>query len=241
MNKTVIKVENLCLTYKFMNSFKLKDNKKKSFKYKESNALKNVSFEIKQGEIIGICGTNGSGKSTLLKCLAGIFSPDSGSVNLYDNTISLLSIGVGFQKKLSGYENIFIVGLLLGFSKKNIEEKLDEIIEFSTLKESIYDPVSTYSSGMYSKLAFSITSILETNIILVDEVLSVGDAKFKTKSYSKMQELINNENRTVVIVSHSHKSLRELCTKVLWLETGEIKAFGDSNLIMDEYEAYLNN
>lgn len=238
-NKTIT-VKDLDLTYKFINSFKLKSNKKKSLKVKKHKALEGVSFDIYKGEIIGICGTNGSGKSTLLRCLAGIFSPDCGQINLYGNSISLLSIGVGFQKKLTGYENIFISGFLLGFSKIQIEEKLNDIIEFSTLKEAIYDPVSTYSSGMYSKLAFSITAILETDIMLIDEVLSVGDAKFKEKSFNKMKELIENKDRTVVIVSHSHKTLRDLCDKVLWLEKGKIRDFDKSDKIIDMYETYLD-
>ncbi|MFI3260802.1 MAG: ABC transporter ATP-binding protein [bacterium] len=236
-----IKVENLEINYKFIQSFSFKKEGLKKTKTKVVNALKGVSFEINKGEIIGICGTNGSGKSTLLKAIAGIFSPDKGSIDLYGNSISLLSIGVGFQKKLSGYENIYISGLLLGFTKEEITNKMEEIIEFSTLKEHIHNPVSTYSSGMYSKLAFSITAILETDIMLIDEVFSVGDARFKKKSYAKMKELIENENRTVIIVSHSHKTLEKLCNSIIWLEKGNIKEIGPSKEIIEKYEKFLDN
>lgn len=239
MNDVTIKVDNLHIAYEFVNSFNVKKEGIKKVKRKRVEALKGVTFEASKGEIIGICGTNGSGKSTLLKAIAGIFSPDSGVIDLCGNSISLLSIGVGFQKKLSGYENIYIAGLLLGFSKDQIDEKLDEIIDFSTLRDNIYDPVSTYSSGMYSKLAFSITAIMETDIMLIDEVLSVGDKNFKEKSYKKMEDLINSSNRTVIIVSHSHKTLETLCSKLIWLHKGVIKNIGDPKQIIDEYEEFL--
>lgn len=198
-------------------------------------ALRGISFEVKKGEIMGIVGKNGSGKSTLLRAIAGIFSADSGSIELESDSVSLLSIGVGFQKKLSGRENIILSGMLLGFSEQEVRDKMDEIIEFANLGKFIDMPVKTYSSGMYSKLAFSITAVLETDIMLIDEVLSVGDAKFKKKSYKKMQELIMDENRTVVIVSHSTETLEKLCTSLLWLHEGEIKMQGDTKTVLDAY------
>lgn len=239
MGENTITVDNLHISYEFISSFNLKKDGIKKTKRKRVEALKGVSFSTEKGEIIGVCGTNGSGKSTLLKAIAGIFSPDQGTINLHDNSLSLLSIGVGFQKKLSGYENIYISGLLLGFTKKQIDDKLNDIIEFSTLGESIYDPVRTYSSGMHSKLAFSITAILETDIMLIDEVLSVGDKQFKEKSYKKMEELINNKNRTVIIVSHSHKTLENLCTKLIWLHKGKVKEIGEPKEIIKKYEKFL--
>ena len=151
----------------------------------------------------------------------------------------MLSIGVGFQKKLTGYENIFLSGMLLGFSENEIKEKIDSIIEFSELKDFIYKPVSTYSSGMYSKLAFSITAILETDIMLIDEVLSVGDVKFKEKSYNKMEELISDDSRTVVIVSHSLGTLRELCDEILWLHEGKVKEIGKPKEVIAHYEEFM--
>ena len=202
-------------------------------------ALKGISFEVKKGEIMGIVGKNGSGKSTLLRAIAGIFSADSGSIELATDSVSLLSIGVGFQKKLSGRENIILSGMLLGFSEQEVRDKMDEIIKFANLGKFIDMPVKTYSSGMYSKLAFSITAVLETDIMLIDEVLSVGDAKFKKKSYKKMQELIMDENRTVVIVSHSTETLEKLCTSLLWLHDGEIKMQGDTKTVLDAYNEFM--
>lgn len=202
-------------------------------------ALRGISFEVKKGEIMGIVGKNGSGKSTLLRAIAGIFSADSGSIELESDSVSLLSIGVGFQKKLSGRENIILSGMLLGFSEQKVRDKMDEIIEFANLGKFIDMPVKTYSSGMYSKLAFSITAVLETDIMLIDEVLSVGDAKFKKKSYKKMQELIMDENRTVVIVSHSTETLEKLCTSLLWLHEGEIKMQGDTKTVLDAYNEFM--
>lgn len=237
-----ISVKDLHVYYRDMNRFSLKKN---GIKGKGSGkifkAVKGVSFEIPKGQILGICGKNGSGKSTLLRAISGIFSPDQGSINLHGNSISLLSIGVGFQKKLTGYENIYLSGMLLGYSKEQIDEKLNEIIEFSELGDFIYRPVRSYSSGMYSKLAFSITAILETDIILIDEVLSVGDIHFKQKSYNKMKELINDSDRTVVIVSHSTKTIVDLCDKVIWLHEGLIKDEGDPATIMAKYEDFMRN
>ena len=187
-----IEVKDLKITYKCVKSLSMR---KSLFHLRKSKlevyeALRGISFEVKKGEIMGIVGKNGSGKSTLLRAIAGIFSADSGSIELESDSVSLLSIGVGFQKKLSGRENIILSGMLLGFSEQEVRDKMDEIIEFANLGKFIDMPVKTYSSGMYSKLAFSITAVLETDIMLIDEVLSVGDAKFKKKSYKKMQELI---------------------------------------------------
>ena len=239
-DEIAISVKDLHVYYRDMNRFSLKKGGLKALgKGKIFKAVKGVTFEVPKGQILGITGKNGSGKSTLLRAISGIFSPDKGSINLHGNTISLLSIGVGFQKKLTGYENIFLSGLLLGFTKEEIEAKLDEIIEFSELGDFIYKPVRSYSSGMYSKLAFSITAILETDIMLIDEVLSVGDIHFKEKSYNKMKELISNKDRTVVIVSHSTKTLVELCDKVIWLHDGVIKDQGEPEKIMAEYEEFM--
>ena len=186
-----------------------------------------------------VVGPNGSGKSTLLRAIAGIFSPDEGTIDLHGNTISLLSIGVGFQNALSGRENIYLSGMLLGFSREFIDEKLEEIIEFSELGDFIDRPVKSYSSGMYSKLAFSITAILETDIMLIDEVLSVGDAKFKKKSYAKMKELISNEDRTVLIVSHSSETIKNLCNNVLWIHDGEMKMYGTTAEVLPKYDEFM--
>ena len=236
-----IEVKDLKITYKCVKSLSMR---KSLFHLRKSKlevyeALRGISFEVKKGEIMGIVGKNGSGKSTLLRAIAGIFSADSGSIELESDPVSLLSIGVGFQKKLSGRENIILSGMLLGFSEQEVRDKMDEIIEFANLGKFIDMPVKTYSSGMYSKLAFSITAVLETDIMLIDEVLSVGDAKFKKKSYKKMQELIMDENRTVVIVSHSTETLEKLCTSLLWLHEGEIKMQGDTKTVLDAYNEFM--
>ena len=235
-----ITVKDLHIYYRDMKRFSLKKNGlKEKGSGKIFKAVKGVSFEVPEGQILGVIGKNGSGKSTMLRAISGIFAPDKGSINLHGNTISLLSIGVGFQKSLTGYENIFLSGMLLGYTKEQIEEKLDDIIEFSELGDFIYKPVRSYSSGMHSKLAFSITAILETDIMLIDEVLSVGDIHFKEKGYNKMKELISDATRTVVIVSHNSKTIRDLCNKVIWLHEGQIKKEGDPNKIMDEYEEFM--
>ena len=236
-----IEVKDLKITYKCVKSLSMR---KSLFHLRKSKlevyeALRGISFEVKKGEIMGIVGKNGSGKSTLLRAIAGIFSADSGSIELESDSVSLLSIGVGFQKKLSGRENIILSGMLLGFSEQEVRDKMDDIIEFANLGKFIDMPVKTYSSGMYSKLAFSITAVLETDIMLIDEVLSVGDAKFKKKSYKKMQELIMDENRTVVIVSHSTETLEKLCTSLLWLHEGEIKMQGDTKTVLDAYNEFM--
>lgn len=242
MKEIAITVKDVTISYKSLKKVSIKKSLT-NFKPKKLDtytAVKDISFEVEKGQILGIIGKNGSGKSTLLKALANIFSPDSGVIDLHGNTVSLLAIGVGFQPRLTGRENIYLSGLLLGFSKKQIDEKIKDIISFADLGDFIDRPVKTYSSGMHSKLAFSITAILETDIMLIDEVLSVGDAKFKKKSYNKMEELINDDKRTVLIVSHSLGTLKKLCNKVLWLHEGRIKKIGDSEEIINEYEEFMS-
>lgn len=240
--ENAIDVNNLHISYRCLKSFSIKKSllRLKKTDTEVFEAVKGVSFSVKKGEILGIVGKNGSGKSTMLKAIAGIFSPDEGVIDLHGNSVSLLSIGVGFQKKLTGRENIILSGLLLGFSEAQVHEKMDEIIEFAGLGKFIDMPVKTYSSGMYSKLAFSITAILESDIMLIDEVLSVGDAKFKKKSYNKMKQLISDENRTVVIVSHSTPQLMELCTSILWLHEGEVRMQGETRKVLEAYEEFMN-
>lgn len=242
MNEYAIEVDNLCINYKGLKAYSIKQNffKRKRNKVEVFEAVKNISFKVKKGEILGIIGKNGSGKSTMLRAIAGIFAPNSGTIDLHDHSVALLSIGVGFQKELSGRENILLSGMLLGFSEQQIQEHMEEIIEFSELGKFIDAPVRTYSSGMYSKLAFSITAILETDILLIDEVLSVGDSRFKKKSYRKMKELISDKDRTVVIVSHDMKTVADLCTQVLWINDGELVKYGDTKPILAEYEKFMS-
>lgn len=241
MKELAVEVKDLCVDYKGLKSYSIKRN---LFHLRQQNpevfhAVRHVSFSLEKGEILGIVGKNGSGKSTLLQAIAGIFSPNQGQIDLHNNTVSLLAIGVGFQRELTGRENILLSGMLLGFSQKEVKQKENEIIEFSELGAFIDAPVRTYSSGMYSKLAFSITALLETDIMLIDEVLSVGDASFKRKSLNKMKELINDDNRTVMIVSHSMETIKDLCSKVLWIHNGEIKMYGEKGKVLAHYLEFM--
>lgn len=235
-----VTVDNLHITYRGLKKTSIRASWKNfGGKVELFHALKGVSFEIEEGKILGIIGKNGAGKSTMLRAIAGIFSPDKGKIDLHGRTISLLSIGVGFNKKLTGKENIYLSGMLLGFSEEEIAAKEKEIIDFADIGDFIRKPVKTYSSGMYSKLAFAITAILETDIMLIDEVLSVGDAKFKEKSYNKMKELISDDTRTVIIVSHSLGTIKELCNEVLWLNDGEVVMKGSAEEVIPKYEEFM--
>ena len=241
MEECAITVKDLKIRYKSVQAYSIKKSllRLKGVEAKAFEAVRGVSFEVKQGEILGITGKNGSGKSTLLRALANIFSADEGSIDVHGHSVSLLAIGVGFKNELSGRENIMLSGMLLGFSEKEVLERMDDIIEFAGLGKFIDMPVRTYSSGMYSKLAFSITAILETDIMLIDEVLSVGDEKFKKKSYAKMKSLISQRNRTVVIVSHNLKTLEELCDRVMWMHEGETMKIGEPKAVLDEYREFM--
>lgn len=239
--KHAIEVKDLVISYQNLKKTSIKKTLLHLKRQKPDRfvAVKGISFYVREGEILGIIGKNGSGKSTTLNALAGIFSPDSGSIDLNGHNISLLSIGVGFIREMTGRENITLSGMLLGFTEEQVKAKEQEIIDFAEIGEFIDMPVRTYSSGMYSKLAFSITAILETDIMLIDEVLSVGDQKFKKKSYEKMKSLISNKDRTVVIVSHSIETLKQLCDTVMWMHEGQIKRIGDPDEVLDEYVAFM--
>lgn len=241
MSGHAIDVNNVSIYYRILNSTSVRGSvweKKKHNLVHE--AVKDLSFSVDRGEVLGIVGKNGSGKSTLLRSIAGIFSPNAGRIDLHGHTVSLMALGIGFVSRLSGRENIVLSGMLLGFSEKEIEKRLEEIIEFSELGEFIDRPVATYSSGMHSKLAFAITAMLETDIMLVDEVLSVGDSRFQKKSFAKMRELIMNENTTVLIVSHSMETLRELCDRVLWIHEGAMKEIGETEAVLQHYTEFMN-
>ncbi len=239
--KHAIEVKDLVISYRNLKKTSIKQILLPSKRQKADNfvAVKGISFYVREGEILGIIGKNGSGKSTTLNALAGIFSPDSGTIDLKGHSISLLSIGVGFQREMTGRENIILSGMLLGFSEEHVKSKEPEIIDFAELGDFIDMPVRTYSSGMYSKLAFSITAILETDIMLIDEVLSVGDQKFRKKSYAKMKKLISNKDRTVVIVSHNISTLKELCDTIMWMHDGEILKIGEPAEVLDEYVNFM--
>ena len=240
MEKT-IEVKNLNINYRTMEPIKLKQLFKTGKRISKEHAVRGISFDIYKGEIVGLIGQNGSGKSTTLRCLAGIISPDEGSVNLFGNSVSLLAIGVGFQKELTGRVNIMLSGLLMGFSEKEIKAKMDEIIEFSELGKYIDKPVGSYSSGMHSRLAFAITAILDTQILLIDEVLSVGDARFKKKSKKKMKELIMDKDRTVVMISHSLETMASMCDRIIWLHKGKIYMVGTPEEVLEKYNEFMTS
>lgn len=242
MERQALEVKNLCIDYKNLSNVSLHQSLFKGEMKKADviHAVKDVSFEVKEGEILGIVGRNGSGKTTMLRSIAGIFQPDSGKIDTKGNRVSLMAIGIGFNANNTGRENIVKSGLLLGCRMEYIKEKMEEIIEFSELGEFIDRPVRTYSSGMYSKLSFAVTAILDTDIMLVDEVLSVGDERFRKKSYNKMTELMQS-NRTVLIVSHATETLRQFCNRILWINDGELVEIGPTDEVLDRYNQFMDN
>lgn len=201
-------------------------------------AVKDVSFQVRRGEVFGIIGRNGSGKSTLLKLLAGIIKQDRGSFVSKSRKISLLTLGAGFQSDLSGLDNIYLNGLLLGCSKKQMDEKIEEIIAFSELENFIHKPLRVYSSGMRARLAFSSAIMLDPDILLIDEVLGVGDAAFQEKSRKMIMDKISG-GRTVILVTHSASLVKSLCERVVWLHLGEMKSYGPSREVVDEYLTFM--
>ena len=207
---------------------------KKKKKSEEFWALKDVSFHIDKGEVVGLIGSNGAGKSTLLKVVSGVMKPTEGSVTVNGVISPMIELGAGFDANLTARENIYLNGSILGYSKQFINEKFDEIVEFSELKEFLDVPVKNFSSGMTAKLAFSIATIVNPEILIVDEILSVGDIKFQEKSKNKMMEMIKG-GTTVLYVSHTLDSIKEICTKVVWLSHGEIVKIGKPKEVCDEY------
>ena len=198
-------------------------------------ALKDVSFEIEQGDAVGIIGRNGAGKSTLLKLLSKVTKPTTGSIKVKDRIASLLEVGTGFHPEMTGRENIFLNGAILGMTKKEITRKFDEIVDFSGVERYIDTPVKRYSSGMYVRLAFAVAAHLESEILIVDEVLAVGDAEFQKKCLGKMGDVSKGEGRTVLFVSHNIQSILELCNKGIFMANGQLKYQGDIHKTVNEY------
>jgi len=209
-------------------------DRKKRINKQEFWALKDVTFKVNKGDVIGLIGSNGAGKSTLLKVVSGVMKPTKGKVEVNGVISPMIELGAGFDGELTARENIFLNGAILGYSEKFLISKFDEIVEFSELKEFLDVPVKNFSSGMIAKLAFSISTVVEPEILIVDEILSVGDIRFQEKSKNKMMSMIKN-GTTVLYVSHSLQSIKEICNKVIWLENGKIKMFGDTNSICDAY------
>ena len=203
-------------------------------------ALKNISFDVNPGDVIGLIGTNGAGKSTLLKVVSGVLKPTEGSVEVNGVISPMIELGAGFDGDLTARENIFLNGAILGYSKQFLESKFEEIVEFSELREFLDVPVKNFSSGMVAKLAFSISTVVNPEILIVDEILSVGDIKFQEKSKNKMLSMING-GTTVLYVSHSLQSIKELCNKVIWLDHGKIVMMGDAIEVCDTYSNEVLN
>lgn len=204
-------------------------------KYNEFEAMKDVSFDVMPGEVVGLVGHNGAGKSTTLKVISGILKPSEGSVNVRGNIAPMLELGSGFDYDMTGRENIFLNGAILGYSEAFLKSKYDEIVEFSEIGQFIDIPLRNYSSGMIARLAFSIATVVVPEVLIVDEVLSVGDANFQQKSYNRMMELMHG-GTTVLFVSHSLPQIRSMCNRVVWLDHGQVKMFGDTQTVCDAYE-----
>ena len=245
MAETVLRVEHVGMRFNLSKERvdSLKDYILKSItrqmKFDEFWALKDINFTLEKGERIGILGTNGAGKSTLLKVIAGVFKPTEGSVVHKGKIVPLLELGAGFDKEYTGRENIYLYGAVLGYSKEFIDEKYDEIVKFSELKDFIDVPIKNYSSGMKSRLGFSIATVVSPKILILDEVLSVGDAKFRKKSEKKVLSMFDS-GVTVLFVSHSLAQVQRICNKAMILEKGKLIAYGDIDTISEQYEKMTN-
>ena len=241
--ETVISINHVSKVYKLFE--KPMDRLKESLSLTHKNyhtdhfALEDISLEVHKGECVGIIGTNGSGKSTLLKIVTGVLNPTSGNVELKGRVSAILELGAGFDPQYTGKENIYLYGAMLGYSKEFIDEKYDEIVKFSELKDFIDVPIKNYSSGMKSRLGFSIATVVSPKILILDEVLSVGDAKFRKKSEKKVLSMFDS-GVTVLFVSHSLAQVQRICNKAMILEKGKLIAYGDIDTISEQYEKMTN-
>lgn len=244
MSKTAIEVDNISMKFNLSREKvdSLKDyifkTIKREIQYNEFWALKNVSFSVEKGDRVGILGLNGAGKSTLLKVISGVFKPTEGHVDKHGKMVPLLELGAGFDPQYTGKENIYLYGAMLGYTKKFIDSKYDEIVEFSELQKFMDVPVKNYSSGMKSRLGFSIATVVEPKILILDEVLSVGDAKFRKKSEKKIMSMFDS-GVTVLFVSHSLEQVQRLCNKAMILEKGKLIAYGDIAPISEQYSKMI--
>lgn len=238
--KVMIEVDNVSMKFNLasekLDSFKeyVIKTLKKQVSYDEFWALKSVSFQVKQGEALGLIGLNGSGKSTMLKTIAGVLKPTKGRVKVNGTVAPLIELGAGFDMDLTARENVFLNGALLGYSRSKMEEHYDDIVEFSELADFMNVPVKNFSSGMVSRLAFAIATIGTPDILIVDEVLSVGDFRFQEKCERRIRNMKDN-GTTILFVSHSIQQVMSLCNKIVWLEKGNLKMFGDAEKICEEY------
>ncbi|HIV62144.1 MAG TPA: ABC transporter ATP-binding protein [Candidatus Butyricicoccus avistercoris] len=213
---------------------------KGNLKVDKFQSLNDVSFSVNKGEVFGVIGKNGAGKSTLLKVISGILKPSNGSVKVHGTIAPLLELGSGFDSDLTGYENIFLNGSILGYSKQFLEENYQKIVDFSGLGDFIYSPIRTYSSGMMMRLAFSIAAVIVPDVLIVDEILAVGDAAFQKKSKQRMKELMSG-GTTVLFVSHDLEQIRTMCDRVVWLENGKVRALGEADEICSQYKKESEN
>lgn len=213
---------------------------KGNLKVDKFQSLNDVSFSVNKGEVFGVIGKNGAGKSTLLKVISGILKPSNGSVKVHGTIAPLLELGSGFDSDLTGYENIFLNGSILGYSKQFLEENYQKIVDFSELGDFIYSPIRTYSSGMMMRLAFSIAAVIVPDVLIVDEILAVGDAAFQKKSKQRMKELMSG-GTTVLFVSHDLEQIRTMCDRVVWLENGKVRALGEADEICSQYKKESEN
>ena len=246
MKENMIEVKNVSMKFNLgiEKGFSLKQGFVDMFKKKEKInndvwALKNVNFDVEKGEVVGFVGSNGAGKSTLLKVIAGVMKPTKGKVSVYGNICPMIELGAGFDSQLTARENIYLNGAVMGYSKEFINSKFDEIVSFSELSEFLDVPIQNFSSGMIARLAFSIATIVDPEILIVDEILSVGDMAFQKKSEEKMLNMING-GTTVLFVSHSIDQIRNMCNKVVWIEKGEVQAIGGKE-VCDKYIEFMNN
>lgn len=241
MSETVIQVRDVSMHFNLMEEKvdSIKEYIVKLLKgkllYNDFIALNHVSFDVQKGDILGFIGFNGAGKSTLLKILAGVLTPTTGSVTVKGTIAPLIEVGAGFDPELTARENIYLNGAILGYSKAFIEQKFDSIIEFAELKDFVNVPVKNFSSGMYARLGFSIATAVQPDILIVDEVLSVGDFRFQQKCEERIRKMIE-DGVTILLVSHDINMIERLCNKVLWLNHGEMKAFGKAIEICDKYK-----
>jgi len=246
MKENMIEVKNVSMKFNLgiEKGFSLKQGFVDMFKKKEKInndfwALKNVNFDVEKGEVVGFVGSNGAGKSTLLKVIAGVMKPTKGKVSVYGNICPMIELGAGFDSQLTARENIYLNGAVMGYSKEFINSKFDEIVSFSELSEFLDVPIQNFSSGMIARLAFSIATVVDPEILIVDEILSVGDMAFQKKSEEKMLNMING-GTTVLFVSHSIDQIRSMCNKVVWIEKGEVQAIGGKE-VCDKYIEFMNN
>jgi ABC-type polysaccharide/polyol phosphate transport system ATPase subunit len=205
---------------------------------REIHALKEVSFEVPHGKVMGVVGANGAGKSTLMRTVAGILPPTRGRVEVHGRVSTLLSLGVGFNRKLTGRENVVLGGLAAGLTRSQLREKYDEIVEFAELEEFMDMPMRTYSSGMYGRLAFAVAVTMHPDILIIDEALSVGDARFRRKSFERMRDLCG-EDRTILLVSHALGSIEKLCDEAIWMDKGQMRMWDEPHAVVDAYTEFL--